>query len=79
MDAIAHESGKLTGAKLRAYTRIGPTGDIVACVPEENGAIDQQFWAMHLEMVERAQKHRAEMVQTAVSAVGSLLSMFPGR
>jgi hypothetical protein len=75
MDAVTQEQGKLTGAKLRAYTRISLTGDIVACVPEENGAVDQKFWAMHLDLVQQAQTHRTEMLRTAVAAAGSLLNL----
>jgi len=60
-------------AKLRAFTRIKIDGDTLVCVPERQGEIDEALWAIHLDMVQQAQAHRAEMIKTAVSAATGLL------
>ena len=73
MHDVTYEDGKFTGATLRALTRISLDGDTLACVPAEAGAIDQALWAIHTDMVQRAQAHRAELLKTAVSAATGLL------
>ena len=74
MHDVTYEDGKFTGATLRALTRISLDGDTLACVPAEAGAIDQALWAIHTDMVQRAQTHRAELLKTAVSAATGLLA-----
>ena len=69
-------SGKFEGtAKLRALTRIKFDGDILACVPEKNGEVDEALWKIHTEMVQQAQAHRAEMIKATVSAATGLLDI----
>ena len=66
--------GGFTGtARLRALTRINIDGDTLVCVPEEAGEVDQAVWAIHAEMVQRAQAGRAELLRTALSAATGLL------
>jgi hypothetical protein len=60
-------------AVLRAVTRVGIDGDTVVMVPEDAGEVDATLWAIHADMVARAQVGRAELIQTAASAVGGLL------
>ena len=60
-------------ARLRAVTRISIDGDTLVCVPEETGKVDDAVWAIHAEMVRRAQEHRAELLKTAVSAATGML------
>jgi hypothetical protein len=82
IDDVAYDpaTGRFTGgAKLRAVTYIKVDGDTLVCVPEEQGEIDQALWAVHTDMVARAQANRAEMIKTAVSAAAALLETFkPG-
>src|SRR5262249_44960152 len=77
MDTLAYvdtsDGGAFAGARLRARTRIGIAGDTLVCVPEKDGQVDQAIWSIHLEMVQRAQAHRAELLKTAVSAATGLL------
>lgn len=61
------------GAKLRALTHLNVDGDTLVCVPEEQGAVDQALWAMHLDMVTRAQANRAELIKAMASAASTLL------
>jgi hypothetical protein len=68
-------SGQFAGtAKLCALTRINLDGDTLVCIPERDGEIDQAVWAIHTDMVQRAQAHRAELLKAAVSAATGLLS-----
>jgi len=76
MSNVTYDSAKhqFTGAaKLRALTRINIDGDTLVCVPEKEGEIDQTLWAIHVDMVGRAQAHRAELLKAAVSAAVGLL------
>jgi hypothetical protein len=74
MAEVKYENGQFTGgAKLRALTRIKLDGDTLVCVPEKKGEIDQVLWALHSDMVQRAQANRAEMLKTAVTAATGLL------
>lgn len=68
------ETRDFQGAKLRAMTRISLDGDVVNCVPERNGKVDESIWNIHLSMVQQAQANRSEMIKTAVGLLGSLKS-----
>lgn len=63
-------------ARLRAVTRISLDGDALVCVPEEVGDGDDAIWAIHADMVQRAQANRTELLKTAVSAASGLLGAF---
>jgi hypothetical protein len=62
-------------ASLRAITHIMPDGDIEVCVPAREGRVDEALWAIHSDMVERAQTNRAEMIRTAVEAITGLVKV----
>ena len=62
-------------AKLRALTRISFTGDVSLCLPEKEGKIDQDIWAIHAKMVEQAQAQRTEMLKALVPAATELLKV----
>lgn len=62
-------------AKLRALTRINFDGDTLICVPEKEGEIDKNLWAIHADMVQRAQTQRIEMVKAVASAATDLLNI----
>jgi hypothetical protein len=67
-------SGKFEGAaKLRASTRIALDGDMVVCVPEKDGEVDESLWRIHSDMVRQAQTHRAELLKVMVSTTTGLL------
>lgn len=60
-------------ARLRAMTRINLDGDTLVCVPEDHGEVDEALWEIHVDMVQQAQAHRAELLKAAVSAAAGLL------
>jgi hypothetical protein len=60
-------------ARLRAMTRINLDGDTLVCVPEGHGEVDEALWEIHVDMVQQAQAHRAELLKAAVSAAAGLL------
>jgi hypothetical protein len=62
-------------ASLRAITQIMPDGDIEVCVPARDGRVDDALWAIHSDMVQRAQANRAEMIRTAVEAITGLVKV----
>lgn len=67
-------SGKFEGtAKLRALTRIAFDGDTVICVPEKEGKVDEALWKIHVDMVQQAQTHRAELLKVLASTAAGLL------
>jgi hypothetical protein len=72
INAVKYESGKFTGARLRAVTRVNIDGDTIVCVPEEDGEVDIELWNVHLQMLQQAQASRSELIKTAVSAVTGL-------
>jgi hypothetical protein len=78
MHDVKYADGKFIGASLRALTRISLDGDTLACIPTAAGAIDDALWAIHTDMVQRAQAHRAELLKTAVSAATGLLAALKG-
>jgi hypothetical protein len=60
---------------LRAYTCIEFGGDIESHVPADGDDIDEALWQMHLDMVERAQEHRAALLKTLAEAATGLVDM----
>jgi hypothetical protein len=64
-----------SSAALRAITRIKPDGDIEACVPAKEGAIDEDLWSLHADLVQQAQANRAELVRTAFETITGLLKV----
>jgi hypothetical protein len=80
LTGVEYQQGKFVGpAELRALTRINVDGDTSAVVPVQKGEIEQELWAVHLEMVRQAQSGRNELLKTAVSALASLASFWkPG-
>lgn len=79
MEGVTYEDGKFTGpARLRALTRINLDGDSAVCVPEKDGQIDKAVWEIHLEMVTKAQAHRAELLKLSISAIRGLVDAVKG-
>ncbi len=75
LSAVGYENGAFTGpVQLRAVTHINLDGDSSVCVPETEGRVDDALWSIHMDMVEKAQVNRAEMLKTAVSAASGLLA-----
>ncbi len=60
-------------ADLRAFTRVRIDGDTEVLVPRQAREIDEELWAIHLDMVRQAQANRAEMLKAAASAATGLL------
>ncbi|MGD9046958.1 MAG: C25 family cysteine peptidase [Anaerolineae bacterium] len=74
LDAVAYDKEEgFSGATLRALTILHLDGDVVACVPQTEGKIDEALWEVHLQLVERAQSNRNELLRTAVSALTGLV------
>ncbi len=72
---VKYESGKYSGARLRAITRINLDGDTLVCIPEKDGEVDTAIWNIHLEMVKSAQENRAELMKTIVGAATSIVNI----
>ena len=72
MSTVQYDSGKFTGAQLRAVTRISIDGDTLVCIPEKDGETDTAVWDIHVEMVKAAQANRAELMRTVVGAAASI-------
>ncbi|HEY3311043.1 MAG TPA: hypothetical protein VGK00_05320 [Anaerolineales bacterium] len=72
LDTVQYDSGKFTGAQLRAMTRISLDGDTLVCIPEKDGEVDISVWNIHAEMVKTAQSNRSELMKTLVSAATSI-------
>jgi hypothetical protein len=66
------------GARLSAFTSIKIDGDTQVIVPSGAGRINQELWAIHLDMVEQAQNNRTEMMKAAASAAAGLLQSLKG-
>ncbi len=75
MSSVQYETGKFTGAQLRALTRISIDGDTLVCVPEKDGEVDTAIWNIHVDMVKSAQANRAELMKTLVSAAASIANI----
>lgn len=74
--AGAVEAGQLAGhAELRAFTRVSVGGDVDSCVPATGDVLDDRVWALHREMVQQAQAHRAELLRALLDASGNLLKL----
>jgi hypothetical protein len=59
-------------AQQRAMTYIDFDGDTQVVVPVDAGQIDEALWQIHLQTVQAAQAHRAEMLKT----IGELVQGF---
>jgi len=78
MTGVTYDSaaGQFTGpVKLRALTHIKMDGDTVVCVPEAGAEIDKTLWAIHSDMVQKAQTHRTELLKAVVSAATELVKI----
>jgi hypothetical protein len=75
MASAAYKDGKMSGAQLRAFTRVNIDGDTIVCLPEKDGEIDTAVWEIHKQMVEQAQHSRAELMKTVVSAASSVANI----
>jgi hypothetical protein len=75
MEAVRYEGGKLTGARLRALTRIMIDGDALVCIPEQDGEVDTAVWEIHLQMLEQAQNSRMEFLKTVISAATGMVDL----
>ena len=74
--AGAVEAKQLAGhAELRAFTRVSVGGDVDSCVPATGDVLDDRVWALHREMVQQAQAHRAELLRALLDASGNLLKL----
>lgn len=76
LSAIRFDSSGISGAHLRAVTRIGINGNTINCMPEKDGQIDTSLWQVHADMVAKASSTRSEMLKLAASATASLASSF---
>jgi len=75
MSQVKYESGRFSGARLGALTRIEIDGDSLICVPETEGEVDTALWKIHMDMVQQAQVSRAELLKTVVSAATGLVDL----
>lgn len=57
---------------LLALTRMKPDGDIESLLPTRDGHIDERLWRVHLDMVERAQSHRVQLIRALTEAATGL-------
>ncbi|MBI3942690.1 MAG: hypothetical protein HY326_06725 [Chloroflexi bacterium] len=78
LENVTISGGQVTGAKLRAWTRIDADGDTIMCVPERDGEIDEALWQMHADMIQRAQANRAELLRASIAAVSGFFKA-PGQ
>ncbi len=58
-------------ARLRAYTRSSLDGDTDACVPTDEGRVDELLWRLHTDMVRQAQLHRSELLKSMLALMGN--------
>jgi hypothetical protein len=77
MQAVRPDEKKedFIGAELRAITLVKMDGDTLVCVPQKDGEVDKELWAIHAEMVKQAQAGRTEMLKTVVAAAQSLAGL----
>jgi hypothetical protein len=74
MTGIQFKQGKFEGnvqPTLRALTYIKLDGDMTVVVPQG----DEELWAIHSEMVEKAQANRAKIIEIAISAATSIVNI----
>jgi hypothetical protein len=79
ISAVDYRHGNFSGARLRAVTRMSLDGDTQVLVPDRDGIIDEELWAIHTSMVQQAQANRAEMIRAIASAAAGLFSAISGK
>lgn len=73
---VSITGSQISGADLRAMTVLRIDGDIKQIVPlNDEGEPDAALWALHLEMVRLAQTNRTQLLNSAVSALSSLVNL----
>jgi hypothetical protein len=75
LTSVGYESGRFSGAQLRAMTRVNIDGDTLVCVPEKDGEVDTAVWGIHAEMVKQAQASRSELMKTIVGAAAGIANI----
>jgi hypothetical protein len=76
MPNVQYDNGRFTGARMCAITRIGLTGDTLACVPTgTDGKVDDALWKIHCDAVDKALAGRSDAIKLATSAATSLLGI----
>jgi hypothetical protein len=70
---IADLREKAPKATLAAATRIELNGNTRLVVPTNDSGVDQDLWALHMEMVKQAQTSRSELIKNSLSLVSNLL------
>jgi hypothetical protein len=70
VSTYASKTGKMEGAALRVYTRVGLDGKTELCLPE--GQVDEALCKIHSEMVRNALDHRVAMLNAIASALANL-------
>ena len=75
MGSVSIVNGVPEGADLRAMTVIQLLGDTTQIVPVNDGAVDQELWAIHQETVKQAQASRNDLIQSALTAAASLANL----
>ena len=70
-----HEQRYVGPVKRRAITRMRLDGKTAAIVPSRDGALDEQLWAVHCQLVERAQAQRTELLKSVAAAGSSLMGI----
>jgi hypothetical protein len=74
MTGVQFKKGKFEGdvqPTLRALTYVKLDGDMTVVVPQG----DAELWAIHSEMVEKAQANRAKIIEIAISAATSIVNI----
>jgi hypothetical protein len=79
LETVDYTKEKISGATLRAVTRMKLDGDTRVLVPMREGELDERLWAIHTSMVEQAQANRAEMIRAIASAAAGLLGAVQGK
>ncbi len=70
---VTYEKGTIAGARLRALSLISLDGGTKVVLPEKDGKVDTEVWAIHQQAMERALANRNEMVKLAAAAITGLL------
>lgn len=71
------EDGKVSGAELRAHSRLKLDGDTTTTLkaPPPGTTEDPAVWQMHAQMVSQAQQARFELMKTLISLAESLTGL----
>ena len=69
----AQAQGFVGPVQRRALTRMRLDGETLVVVPESNGHIDQEIWAVHCQLVEQARVQRLELIKTVATAANHLV------